>query len=362
MQVPYVNLVAQHASLEGELLAAVRRVLRHGSFIFGPEVDELEECLSARLGVGHVVSVASGTDALVLALQLRGLGRGDEVLVPSHSFVASAHAVRLVGAEPVFVDVDPQRMLMDPKHLAGALTGRTRGVMAVHLGGHPCDMDVLVGFCEQEGLALIEDCAQAIGTRWRGKHVGSFGLGCFSLHPLKTLSALGDAGFVTSASEEQAEELRLMRNLGLVDRDHTAFVSGHSRMDTLQAALLLVKLNHLDEYLAQRRVHAAAYAGALASEYELISVPPEAEPSWSTFVVRHPERDRILKAARQRGFDIKIHYPVPIHRQAPYSNTCSRRLPETDRAVSSIMSLPVSPELSVPARDALIEVLLELAR
>ncbi len=358
--VPYVDLAAQHEPLEAELLEAVRRVLRHGRFILGPEVTELEEALARKLELPWVVGVASGTDALTLAMRLRGIGPGDEVLVPSHTFFASAHAVRLVGAEPVFVDIEPARMLMDPDGLESALTDATRAVMPVHLGGHPCDMDRIGAFAGAHGLEVIEDCAQAIGSRWRGRSVGAFGTGCFSLHPLKTLSAPGDAGFVAVHDQEDVEELRLSRNLGLRDRDHTSRVSAHSRLDTLLAAMLLVKLRHLDEWIEARRGHAARYREALGGSYRLVEVPDEAEPTWSAYVVRHPERDRIVETLRARGFDVKVHYPVPIHLQEAYADTGPWELPRTEEAVREIMSLPVSPELKVEDREALIAALIEV--
>lgn len=361
MHVPYVDLPAQHAPLEEEILEAVRGVLRHGGFILGPEVRAFEERMAERLGVRAVVGVASGTDALTLAMRLRCIGPGDEVIVPSHTFLATAHGVRLVGAEPVFVDIEPERMLLDPALLEGVLTPRTRAVVPVHLGGHVCDMDAIGAFCDAHGLELIEDCAQAIGSAWRGRSVGSFGLGAFSLHPLKTLSAPGDAGFVTVHDADEEERLRLTRNFGLRDRDHTEFVSDHSRLDTVHAAMLLVKLKRLDGYLAARRAHAAAYTAALDGPYRVIPVPEESEASWSTYVVRHPERDRILAALRERGFDVKIHYPVPVHRQAPYADTGPWMLPETERGVREMMSLPVTPELDARGRDALVAALRELA-
>lgn len=361
IRVPYVDLAAQHAPLEEELLEAVRRVLRHGQFILGPEVAELEETLARKLDLPRVVGVASGTDALTLAMRMRGIGPGDEVLVPSHTFFASAHAVRLVGAEPVFVDIEPARMLMDPEGLERALTDATRAVMPVHLGGHPCDMDRIGAFAAAHGLEVIEDCAQAIGSRWRGRSVGDFGIGCFSLHPLKTLSAPGDAGFVSVADEHDADELRLRRNLGLRDRDHTAMVSDHSRLDTVLAAMLLVKLRHLDGWIEARRAHAARYHEALAGSYRLVDVPPEAEPAWSTYVVRHPERDRILESLRARGFDVKVHYPVPIHLQEAYADAGPWELPRTEETAREILSLPVSPELRAEDREALIAALVELA-
>jgi dTDP-4-amino-4,6-dideoxygalactose transaminase len=360
--VPYVDLPAQYGPLEPEVLEAVQRVLRHGQFILGPEVAELESALAHVLEVPHVVAVASGTDALLLALRLRNVGPGDEVIVPSHSFIATAHAVAMAGAVPVFVDIEAERMLMDPSCLGPALTPRTRAVMPVHLGGHPCDMDRIASFCRDAGLELIEDCAQAIGARWRGRSVGDFGVGCFSLHPLKTLSAPGDAGFITVPDEGDVEELRLFRNFGLANRDRSTLVAGHSRLDTIHAAVLLVKLGLFSGYLSARRAHAAAYTDALAGSFQLVEVPEEAFSSYSTFVVRHPERDRILAAMEDRGFEIKIHYPVPIHRQEPYAARWSRPLPETDRAVGEIMSLPVTPELATQDRDRLIDGLLESCR
>jgi dTDP-3-amino-3,4,6-trideoxy-alpha-D-glucose transaminase len=359
-EVPYVDLPAHNAPLAAEILEATERVLRHGQFILGPEVSELEKKLAAYLGVPHVVTVASGTDALILALRLRGIGQGDEVLLPSHSFIATAHAVGLVGATPAFVDIEGSRMLMDPELLGAAVTRRTRAVIPVHLGGHPCDLDAIHSVCREYGLVLVEDCAQAIGTRVNGRSVGSLGVGCFSLHPLKTLSAAGDAGFITVQEEEDADRLRLMRNFGLVDRDHSVFVAGHSRLDTLQAAILLVKLAHLEGYLRARREHALAYDAALRGPYRVVDVPTWADPSHSTFVVRHLDRDRILGEMRARGFDLKVHYPTPIHRQPPYAGRVGRDLPVTDRTVREIMSLPVTPELSKKDRVRIIRALLDL--
>jgi dTDP-4-amino-4,6-dideoxygalactose transaminase len=362
MRVPYVDLAEQNGRLRAELLEAFDRVLSHGQLVLGPEVAELETRLAAKLDVPAVVCVASGIDALELALRLRGIGPGDEVLVPSHTFFATAYAVELVGARPVFVDVEPLRLLMDPESAAQAIGERTRAIIPVHLGGHPCEMGAIVALAEEHGLWVIEDCAQSIGSRYRGRPTGSWGVGCFSLHPLKTLSALGDAGFLTVAEPADVEALKRLRNLGLVDRDHTEEVSSHSRLDTLQAAALLVKLEHLDEYVEARRAHARAYDDALRDEFSIVPVPDHVEPSYSCYVVRHPERDRILTAMRSRGYDLKVHYPVPIHMQRPYLGSGSWVLPQTERAVSEILSLPVSPELSPTVRDELIADLLDTCR
>lgn len=357
--IPYVDLAAQHAPLRERILDAVARVLDHGRFILGPEVAELESRLAERLGVPHVVGVANGTDALTLALRARGVGPGDDVLTVSHSFVATAAAICLAGARPVFVDVDERTMQIDPDALPAALTEHTRAVIPVHLNGSPCDLGRVADFCRRHGLALIEDCAQALGVRAAGESVGTRELGCFSLHPLKVLSACGDAGFVAARSADDAERLRRLRNVGLADRDHCAEVSGNHRLDTLQAAILLVKLEHLDGWTAARRRHAAAYRAAFAGKLTL--PPEEAEGDfaiYSAFVVRHPRRDRLIELLRARGVDAKVHYPLAIHQQEAFSRFAGRPLPVTEKVVSEILSLPVSAELAGESRERVIAAVL----
>jgi dTDP-4-amino-4,6-dideoxygalactose transaminase len=360
--IPYIDLPSQHRGLRADLVEAFGRVLDHGQFILGPEVALLEERLRERLGVPHVVTVANGTDALVLALRLRGVGPGDEVITVSHSFVATATAIRLAGATPVFVDVDEESMLLDPSGLEGALSPRTRAVLPVHLNGFVCDLDPIARFCERNGLSLVEDCAQAFGARAAGRSVGSTGVGAFSLHPLKGLSALGDGGFLTVASDDDAQRLRRLRNLGLRDRDHCEVVSGNSRLDTLQAAFLLVKLDRFEAWAAARREHAAAYRRALAG---VVRLPPEkegVEPAVSAFVVRHPRRDVLLRRMRERGVDAKVHYPLAIHQQEAFADLPPRPLPVTERVVREILSLPATPELSAEERSRVIESVLDACR
>jgi dTDP-4-amino-4,6-dideoxygalactose transaminase len=354
MRVPYVDLVRQNASLEAEILEAVARVLRRGDLILGREVSSLESRLAQLLGVPYVVGVSSGTDALVLALRGLGIGPGDEVVTVSHSFLATAAAIVLAGATPVFVDIDPATMLMDPRALEAALTPRTRGVLPVHLNGFACPMDEILAFCRPRGLALVEDCAQALGTRYRERSVGSFGVGCFSLHPLKVLSACGDAGFVTTDDARLAGRLRELRNLGLRDRDHCAHVSGNHRLDTLQAAILEVKLSRLAEWLEARAAHARAYREALGDLLELPPQHPDCRPNDGVFVVRHDARDRLCRILRERGIDVKIHYPLAVHQQAPFAAYARRPLPATEDTVRRIFSLPVSAELSAVERDVVI--------
>jgi dTDP-4-amino-4,6-dideoxygalactose transaminase len=364
-RIPYVDLVAQNAPLAGELAAAAARVVAHGQMILGPEVAELEAALAARLGVPEVVAVSNGTDALVLALRLHGIGPGDEVITVAHSFLATANAIALVGARPVFADVDDTTMCMDPAAAARAVTSRTRAIIPVHLNGYPCDPAPIAQLAGAHGLAVVEDAAQALGSRRDGRAAGTAsGLGAFSLHPLKVLGALGDAGFLTAGDAATAARLRQARNHGLVDRDRAESVGPNARLDTIQAAFLLVKLARLDGWLAARRAHAAAYRAALAG---VVRLPPELPPgdgnalNEQAFVIRHPERDRLREALAARGIDAKIHYPIGIHQQATYRGAATAALPVTERVLAEILSLPVSPELAVADRERVIAAVKEAA-
>jgi len=335
-----------------ELGNAIGRVLAHGQFILGPEVEALEAQLGAYLGAQHVVTVNSGTDALLLALRLCGIGDGDEVITVSHSFVSTASAIVLAGATPVFVDIDESSMVMDAGRLEAARTPRTRAVLPVHLNGTLCDMEPIQAFCERHGLTLIEDAAQALGANKGGRFAGTFGIGAFSLHPLKVLGACGDAGFVALQDEGAASRLRRMRNIGLRDRDHCEVIAGNSRLDALQAAILMVKLAHLDDWLAVRREHADAYRVAFDGR---VMLPPEGTDS--ACVIRHPGRNALVAALRKRGVDAKVHYPLAIHQQAAFAHLQWAPLPVTERVVGEIISLPVSAELGVAGRRQVIEAL-----
>lgn len=354
--IPYVDLGAQHRELEAELLEAVSRVLRHGGFVLGQEVEQFERAVAQRVGVPHAVGVSSGTAALVLALRLHGIGPGDEVITVSHSFVATASAIVLVGATPVFVDIDDDTMLIAIDAAEAAITPATRALLPVHLGGHPCDLDALEALCARRGLVLIEDCAQAFGARWNHRPVGSVGTGCFSMHPLKNLGACGDAGLVSTRSAELADRCRRLRNLGLVERGLCAEVSGNDRLDSMQAALLGVKLGYQDVWLARRQAHAAAYRAALAGRLRMAPQRPEALDVHASFVIRHRRRDALLTALHARGVDAKVHYPTAIHQQGPFARwACS--LPVTERVVDEIISLPISAQLSDDARLRVIDAL-----
>lgn len=344
MKVPYLDLVGQHKDLQDELVAAVSRVLAHGYFVSGTEVVKLETALAKRLNVPEVVSCNSGTDAIVLALKLHGVGPGDEVVTTAHSFIATANAISAVGAKPVFADIDQSTMVLDIEAAKRACTPKTRAIIPVHLNGYPCQLQALQTFAADQNIHIIEDCAQAFGSTRNGQSVGSQNVGCFSLHPLKILSACGDGGFLTLPDSNAANALRAMRNHGLVDRDHIECIGINSRLDTLQAAIVLEKLKVVDQWIEARRTHAEAYRDALSNVVDLPPVSTEVVQTYSAFVVRHKKRDALMAALHRRGVDAKVHYPLAIHQQSPYQDATS--LPVTERAVGEILSLPISERLS----------------
>ena len=262
--VPYVDLARQHAPLRNELLDAVGQVLDDGQFILGERVVQFEQAFAQLCGTRFAIAVNSGTDALILALRALGIGAGDEVITVPNSFVATTSAISLVGATPVFVDVSDDFNL-DPARLEPAITRRTKAILPVHLTGRPANMAAIQNVADARGLPVIEDASQAVLAEYRGRRVGSFGtLGCFSLHPLKTLGACGDAGVITTNDADLDRELRLLRNVGLVSRDNSVIWSSHSRLDTLQASILLLKLKYVEAWTEKRRANAASYQHALS--------------------------------------------------------------------------------------------------
>ena len=355
MRVPYVDLPAQHVALRTRLLEAVGRVLDHGQFILGPEVEEFERRFAALCGTRHAVGLNSGTDALVLALKALGVGPGDEVVTAPNSYVATASAIALVGARPVFADVGPDYNL-DPERVAERLTPRTRALLPVHLTGRPARMEELRDLARQHGLRLIEDCAQAVRAERRGRRVGSWGdAGCFSLHPLKNLSACGDGGVLTTDDDGVAERVRRLRNLGLRDRNMCVEPSSNSRLDTVQAAMLLVKLETLEDTTRARRAHAAFYRDALAGVPE-VRTPEEGADEFAvyhTFVIRARRRDELQAFLAGRGVGTAIHYPVPIHLQEAFLEIGGGpgAFPEAEAQAREILSLPVHPDLSAEQLD-----------
>ncbi len=358
--IPYVDIAAQHAAIKHELMAAVSDVLDSGQFILGQQVAEFEGRFAQLCGVRYAVGVNSGTDALVLALRALGIGPGDEVITAPNSFVASTGCIRLLGAKAILVDVGDDYNI-DPAKITAAITPRTKAILPVHLTGRPCNMAQILRVANDQGMHVIEDCAQAVLAEYKGRRVGSFGtIGCFSLHPLKTLNACGDGGILTTDDPELYERLKVMRNLGLRTRDECVMWSQNSRLDTLQAAMLLVKLKYLDHWTARRRENAQHYRERLQSvtQIRLPSEEKEFEKAvYHTFVVQAERRDDLRAFLSARGIGSNVHYPVPIHlieagRELGYSKGS---FPVTEAQARAIVSLPVYPELTGEKLDLICE-------
>ena len=344
-QIPFVNLQKQHATLKSELLTAVSEVIDSGQFILGEQVAQFEDEFAQLCGVRYAVGVNSGTDALILALKAIGVGSGDEVITVPNSFVASTTCIRVLGAKPVFVDVGEDYNIA-PEQIAAAITPRTKAIIPVHLTGRPCNMDAILAIAQEKGIAVIEDAAQAVLAEYKGQPVGSFGtIGCFSLHPLKNLNACGDGGVMVTDDIQLYERLTIMRNLGLRTRDDCVSWSHNSRLDTMQAAMLLVKLRHLHQWTQQRRQNAHYYQTQLA-DIPQIKIPPEREIEkcvYHTFVIQAELRDELRQFLSDRGIGTAIHYPVPIH-----LSTVGRELgytkgsfPVAEQQSHRIISLPI---------------------
>jgi dTDP-4-amino-4,6-dideoxygalactose transaminase len=349
IKIPYVNIAAQHASIKGELLEAIAGVLDRGQFILAKEVSEFERRFAQLCGVRFAVAVKSGTDALILALRALGIGPRDEVITVPNSFVASTSCIKLVGAEAVFVDVC-EDYNMDPALLKKAITPRTKAILPVHLTGRPANMDPIMEVASKHGLYVVEDCAQAVLAEYRGRRVGSFGtIGCFSLHPLKTLNACGDGGVLTTNSETTYEQLGVLRNIGLRTRDECVVWSGNSRLDTLQAAILLTKMKYLETWTERRRANAAFYQKMLG-DLPGLRVPVDQgyeKAVYHTFVVQAEQRDALRGFLVDHGVETAIHYPVPIHFQkaAAALGYGPGSFPVAEQQAQCILSLPVYPEL-----------------
>jgi len=347
-RIPYVDLAAQYREERAELLAVVERVLAGGSYIGGTEIEALEQEFAKLCETREAVALNSGTDALFLGLRALGIGPGDEVITPPNSFVASTGAIVQVGATPVFVDVQADQNV-DPAKVAAAVTKRTRAIMPVHLTGRICDMDPILDIARRHGLAVIEDAAQAIGSRYHGKPSGSFGeIGCFSCHPLKNLNACGDAGFVVTNDAKLAQTIRSLRNHGLAGRDSVDQFGLVSRMDTLQAAILRYRVSRLPSIVERRRKNVALYRKLL---HPAAFNPPELPDefiAYHTFVIQTDRRDELKAHLAANGIETAIHYPVPIHLQPAAARLGYGRgaFPVCERQAGRILTLPIHPWLS----------------
>jgi dTDP-4-amino-4,6-dideoxygalactose transaminase len=350
MNVPLLDLGAQYATIKAEMDAAIHRVLDSTRFIGGPEVSGLEEEVARYSRCAHAVACASGTDALLLSLKALGIGPGDEVVTSAYSFFASAGVVVNAGATPVFLDIDPSTYNLDPHRLEAAITPGTKAVIAVHLYGQCCDLTAVKAVCEKKKVWLIEDAAQAIGAEWEGRRAGSVGdLGCFSFFPSKNLGAAGDGGMVVAQDAGLADRVRLLREHGARPKYYHALVGTNSRLDALQAAILRVKLKHLDRWSEKRALNASRYDQLL--EGSRIGRPfrdGRARHIYNQYVVRVPDREAVRTRMTERGVGNEVYYPVPLHLQQCFAMLGHHPgdMPHAEAAARETLALPIYPELT----------------
>jgi dTDP-4-amino-4,6-dideoxygalactose transaminase len=356
MKVPLLDLVAQYNTIRDEIREAVDEVFESQRFILGPRVTELEERVAGYCGVSHAVGTASGSDAILLALAALDIGAGDEVITTPYSFFSTVSGITRLGARPIFADIDPRTYNVDPERVAQAIGPRTKAVLVVHLYGQTAEMDPILEAAGARGIPVIEDACQAIGAGYRGRPAGSMGLaGCFSFFPSKNLGGAGDGGMITTDDGALAERLRVLREHGGRRRYYHDEVGINSRLDALQAAVLLVKLRHLDEWTEGRRRNAARYDELLSELGEIVT--PTALPYnrhiYNQYVIRSPRRDGLKEHLHGAGIGCEIYYPVPLHLQACFAFLGSKEgdCPEAERAAAESLALPVYPELTAPMQE-----------
>jgi len=355
LQLQYLDLKAQFHTIREEVLQAVARVMESQHFILGSEVERFEEEIAATLGARHAISCASGSDALVLAMMAAEIGSGDEVITSPFTFAATAGSIARVGATPVFVDIDPETFNILPEAVEGAITARTRAIMPVHLFGLSADMDPISKLARDHSLVVIEDAAQAIGARYEGKVVGSFGnFGCFSFFPSKNLGGAGDGGLVTTEDPATAERLRMLRVHGSKKKYHHEILGTNSRLDALQAAILRVKLPYLKSWTKARQMRAQRYRELFQSKElsNFLRVPPAPVGDYwhvyNQFTVRCESRDALKEHLRSVGVPTEVYYPLSLHLQPAFRYLGYRpgQLPAAESASREVLSLPVYPELA----------------
>ncbi|MHB8971820.1 MAG: DegT/DnrJ/EryC1/StrS family aminotransferase [Pirellulaceae bacterium] len=365
VSVPLLDVVGGNAPLRAEILEALARVVDSGRFLHGPDCRALEAEVARRCEVPRAVSCASGSDALLLAMMALGIGAGDEVIVPSFTFFATASCVWRVGAQPVFVDIDPVTFNIDPKHVEAAITRATRAIIPVHLFGQCAAMDVLGSLAQQHDLYVVEDAAQSIGAGYRNRPAGAWGhVGCFSFYPTKNLGGMGDGGMLTTTDEALANRLNLYAAHGMEPRYYHQCVGINSRLDTMQAAVLNVKMKKLDEWNAARARNAARYHELFANaKLDQTLVLPQTtrkhQHVWNQYTIRVPDgqRDTLRGSLAKANIGSEIYYPVPLHLQECFEPLGYQvgSLPETERAASEVLSLPIYPELTEAHQVAVVD-------
>ena len=348
LMIQCANPKAQYLSYREEIDLAIKRVLDSGWYVLGEEVREFEKEFAQFNIVSHAIGVGSGTDALHIALRALEIGAGDEVITTAHTAVATASAIDLAGAKPIFVDIEPDFFTIDPDLIEDAITPKTKAIIPVHIYGQPCNMDAIMDIANKNNLKVIEDSAQAHGAEYKGKRVGSIGdIGCFSFYPTKNLGAIGDGGALVTNSDQLAEKIKLIREYGWEERHISSKEGWNSRLDELQAAILRVKLKNLDKDNNLRQQHAKIYNDLLKDfPIELPKTRSNSSHVFHLFVIKIEQRNKLRDYLQKNGVNTTIQYPVPVHKQKYFQKMCSEKsLPVTEQVAKNILSIPMYPEL-----------------
>lgn len=362
--IPILDSKRQYAQIGQDIENAVVKVLRSGQYILGEENKLFSEEIAKYMGVKNAVTLNSGTDALHLALRALNIGAGDEVISVAFTFVATTEAIGIVGAKPVFVDIDENTFNMDASKIEAAITPKTKAIIPVHLYGQPCQMDVIMDIAKRHNLYVIEDCCQAIGAKYKGQMVGTFGdIGCYSFYPTKNLGTMGDGGLLITNSDEIKDRVIALRNHGGAVRYHHDEIGVNSRLDEVQAAILRVKLPYIDEWNTKRRENAYRYNELLA-QYPEIETPKELDDTYCVYhqyTVKIPNRDEVHALLREAGIGAMIYYPIPLHLQKvhEYLNVKEGSLPVTEKNTKLVISLPMFPELTAEEQKQVVETLVQ---
>jgi len=362
--IPILDLKRQYAKIGNEIETAVLEVLRSGSYILGRNNKEFEEKFARFAGSEYSVALNSGTDALHLALRALDIGEGDEVITTAFTFVATTEAIGIVGAKPVFADINKDTFNIDAREIEKKITPKTKAIIPVHLYGQPCEMDVIMDIAKRYNLHVIEDCCQAVGAKYKGQKVGTFGdIGCFSFFPTKNLGGMGDGGIAITNSEYLKNRMIALRNHGGAVRYYHDEIGVNSRLDEIQAAILLTKLNYIDEWNKKRRENAYRY-NELFSKYSEVQTPVEVKDSYCVYhqyTVKIPNRDEVHKMLQERGVGAMLYYPVPLHLQKvhKYLNVGEGSLPNTEENTKCVISLPMFPELTVDEQKTVVNTVIE---
>lgn len=369
MPIPLLDLKAQYANIKDDVLGAVSEVLESQRCIGGPKVEQLEKKIAAYCKCDYAVGVSSGTDAILNSLMSIGIGPGDEVITTPFTFFSTAGCVARLGAKPIFVDIDPKTYNIDPASIEEAITTRTKAIIPVHLFGQMADMDPIMAIAGSSSLAVIEDACQAIGAEYKGKRAGSIGTtGCFSFFPSKNLGGIGDGGMIVCNDEELADKMRIMRTHGQFPQYHYKFVGGNFRLDPIQAAALLVKLQLLDKWSRGRAKNAAYYNKKFKAYSEILTpyISPDCTTVYNQYVIRVPRRDELVEHLKSKKIGCAIYYPIPLHLNECFKDLgySEGDLPNSEKAAKEVVALPVYPELTNEMQDEVVDAIvkfLELA-